>query len=130
MNRLKFPDKILIYEAAGFLAILTFTCLDTIYDFPIKYFIAYTSHPKVWEVSFESIGILAIAVTTLKMTQKLLSRLFYLQTFLLVCPICRNINHEGKWIAMIDYFRSGFDTKTTHGTCPECSKKTMQDFPI
>ena len=130
MTRMKFPQKILVYEAVGFLAILVYTYLDTIHDFPSRYLIAHTHHPKVWHASVEAIGILFIAITTLMMTHQLLSRLLYLQSFLMVCSGCKKINHEGKWSPMIDFFKSGFDTKTTHGMCPECSKRTMQAFPI
>ena len=130
MTGQKFPAKILFYEAAGFLAILVFTWADTVYDFPKQYLIPHTLHPKVWEASLEIIGILLIAITTLMMTQQLLSRLLYLETFLMVCSGCRKINHEGRWISMVDYFKSGFDTKTMPGMCPECSRRMMQNFPI
>ena len=126
MNRQKYPETILIYETVGFLAILVLTCLDTVLDFPRQYLITYTSHPKVWESMLETIGILAIAITTLLTTQQLLSRLFYLEKFLRVCAWCRKINHEGKWSSMEKFFQSGFDIKTTHGICPECFSKLRQ----
>jgi len=127
MNRRKIPDKIILYEAVGFLAILVLTGLDTIFDIPRKYLIAYTSHPKIWESSLETIGILTIAITTLVMTHRLVSRLFYLEKFLRVCAWCRKINHDDRWSSIEDYFKSGFDTQTTHGMCPECSEKLKKE---
>jgi len=129
MNRRKIPKRVIKYEAVGFLAILVLTGLDTIFDFPRQYLIAYTSHPKVWEVSLESIGILFIAITTLVTTRRLVSRLFYLEGFLRICAWCRKINHDDRWSSMEDYFMSGFDTRTTHGMCPECFKKLNPKSP-
>lgn len=123
MNKRKSHARIIIYEAVGLLAILVLTWLDTIFDIPKKYLIAYTSHPKVWEVSLETIGILFISITTLVITQRLVSRLFYLEGFLRVCAWCRKINHDDRWSSMENYFKLGFDIRTTHGMCPECYKK-------
>lgn len=127
MIRRKYPEKILAYEAGGFLAIIAMILLDEIFEFPKRFFTVYTNHPEVWEGSFEIITILVIAITILLMTNRLVSRLFYLEGFLRVCAWCRKINHEGGWNTLEDYFSSGFDTRTTHGMCPECFEKTMKD---
>lgn len=116
-------DKIILVEAAGFLAILILSWLDEILEFPKSFFVAHTSNPEAWEGSFETIAILLIAITILVMTQKMASRLFYLERLLKVCAWCRKVNHEGKWRSLEDFFRSGFDTNTTHGMCPECYER-------
>jgi hypothetical protein len=56
-------------------------------------------------------------------TRQLLKRLHYLEEYLRICAWCRKMDHEGKWVTMEDYFGSAFSTQTSHGVCPECSKK-------
>lgn len=122
----RYPERILVYEALGFLAILAMILVDEIYEIPKRYFVAYTNHAELWEGSFEVITILLIAIAILLMTNRLVSRLFYLEGFLRVCAWCRKIHHEDRWISVENYFSSGFDTKTTHGMCPDCFEKTKQ----
>jgi len=56
-------------------------------------------------------------------TRRLLQQLHHLEEYLRVCAWCRKICHEGEWMTMEDYFGSAFTTKTSHGVCPECSRK-------
>ena len=129
MKITKYPERILVYEAIGFLGILAMVMIDEIYEVPKRYFVAHTSNPGMWEGSFEVIFILAIAIAILLMTNRLVSRLFYLEGLLKVCAWCGRIHHEDKWISMERYFSSGFDMKTTHGMCPDCFERTKQDRP-
>jgi hypothetical protein len=61
-------------------------------------------------------------------TKQLLKRLHHLEEFLRVCGWCRNVCYDGKWIAMERFFNSKFDTKTTHGMCPDCLKKKKEEI--
>ncbi|HVS52652.1 MAG TPA: hypothetical protein VHD62_09875 [Opitutaceae bacterium] len=67
-------------------------------------------------------------------TRQLLKRLHHLEEYLLVCAWCRKIGHEGEWMTMEHYFGSAFATQTTHGICPECSRKVREadssDAPV
>jgi hypothetical protein len=100
--------------------------MDEIYDIPKKYFALYTNVPEVWEGSFEVITLLVIAIVILLMTNRLVLRLFHLEGLLTVCAWCSRIQHEGKWISVEKVFSSGFDTKTTHGMCPDCFEKSKR----
>lgn len=57
-------------------------------------------------------------------TRALIRRLHHLEEFLMVCSWCRKVGQDGKWLTMEEYFGSNFDTQTSHGICPECSRKT------
>ena len=59
-------------------------------------------------------------------TRRLLNRLHHLEEYLLVCAWCRKIGDHGQWFSMEKYFGSKFDTRTTHGMCPECAQKMVQ----
>ncbi|HWD92864.1 MAG TPA: hypothetical protein VG938_11015 [Verrucomicrobiae bacterium] len=61
-------------------------------------------------------------------TRRLLKRLHYLEEFVRVCGWCRNVCHEGEWLAMEKYFNSKFATKTSHGMCPDCLKKNKDEI--
>lgn len=126
MKITKYPERILVYEALGFLAIVAMSMLDEIYEIPKRYFVAYTGQPEMWEGSFETVMILLVAVAILLATNRLVKRLFYLEGFLRVCAWCRNIHRDGEWISLENYFASGFDTKTTHGMCPDCFAKMQR----
>jgi hypothetical protein len=128
MNRRRSPHKILVYEAVGFLAILALVWLDDVFGIPEKY-LGDTGHPEWRELTVETVAILAIALVLILMTRRLVSRLFYLENFLKVCAWCRRIQHEGEWSSLEEYFSSGFDTRTTHGMCPECFEKTKPESP-
>ena len=62
------------------------------------------------------------------LARRLLRRLHYLEEFLRVCSWCRKVCHEGEWLSMENYFNSKFATQTSHGMCPDCLKKGVQDL--
>jgi len=61
-------------------------------------------------------------------TKQLLKRLHHLEEFLRVCGWCRKVCHDGEWLGMENFFNSRFDTKTTHGMCPTCLKKKVEEI--
>jgi hypothetical protein len=61
-------------------------------------------------------------------TTRLLKRLHYLEEFLRICGWCRKVCHEGEWLTMENYFNSKFATRTSHGMCPECVKKGVEEL--
>jgi hypothetical protein len=61
-------------------------------------------------------------------TRRLLKRLHALEEYLLVCAWCRKIGHQGDWVTMENYFGAALSTPTTHGICPECSRKVKTEF--
>jgi hypothetical protein len=54
------------------------------------------------------------------------SRLRYLEEFLQVCSWCRRVGHDGNWLSMEAYFDSKFDTRTSHGICPDCIEQNFR----
>ena len=63
-------------------------------------------------------------------TRQLLKRLHHLEEFLRICSWCRKVGHGGEWLDMERYFNSKFDTKTTHGMCPDCMRKKVGELSI
>jgi hypothetical protein len=84
--------------------------------------------PDWRRASLRTLVILFIWLWVFLATKKLLKRLHYLEEFLRVCGWCRNVCHGGEWLAMEKFFNSKFDTKTTHGMCPDCLKKKKDEI--
>jgi hypothetical protein len=61
-------------------------------------------------------------------TRRLLQRLHYLEEFLRVCGWCRKVCDDGEWLTMEAYFNSKFATRTSHGMCPECLKRGVNEL--
>ncbi len=59
-------------------------------------------------------------------TRRLLKRLHHLEEFLRICGWCRRICHDGEWLTTEKFFNSKFATRTSHGMCPECLKKSVE----
>lgn len=59
-------------------------------------------------------------------TSRLLKRLHELETYLRICSWCRKVDDKGEWRTMEDYFDARFQTGTSHGICPVCSKRQLE----
>lgn len=62
------------------------------------------------------------------LTRRLLKRLHHLEEYLRICSWCRNVEHDGEWMPMENYFNSKFATKTSHGMCPACLQKKKAEI--
>lgn len=52
-----------------------------------------------------------------------------LESFLSICCVCKKIrNKDGTWQQLESYISKHSDTKFSHGYCPECSKKAMDEL--
>ena len=60
--------------------------------------------------------------------QRALSEIKMLETFLSICSVCKKIrNEEGNWEQMESYISGHSDTRFSHGYCPDCAKKAMEE---
>ena len=59
--------------------------------------------------------------------QQALSEIKILKSFLSICCVCKKIrNEDGKWQQIESYISNHSETKFSHGYCPECAQKAMQ----
>jgi hypothetical protein len=61
-------------------------------------------------------------------TNRLLKRLHYLEEFLRVCGWCRRVCDGEEWMEFENYFKTKFATTTSHGMCPDCLKKQVDEI--
>jgi hypothetical protein len=121
INRKK-AQRILWYEAIGFLLIIALSWLDELLSLPARLF-GGVQHTNWREAAMETTIVLAVWLVVFVFTKRLLVRLYYLEGFLRVCAWCRKIGHDDEWMPLETYFSKGFDIKTSHSICPACAKK-------
>lgn len=63
-------------------------------------------------------------------TSRLLKRLHELESYLRICSWCRKVNDQGEWRTMEDYFDCRFQTGTSHGICPACAKRQLEQSAL
>ncbi len=123
MNSRRRSSVVLLFELAGFVAIIALSWLDELIGVPALLFGGAPHHPEFRESAMESVVVILVAIPILLLSRRLLSRLFYLEKFLKVCAWCKRVDAGGRWLPMERYFEAGFDQKTTHGMCPDCYAK-------
>jgi hypothetical protein len=61
--------------------------------------------------------------------EKALSKIKILENFLSICCVCHKIRDEqGHWQQMESYISEHSETRFSHGFCPECAKKAMEEI--
>jgi len=129
MNSRKRSSQVLLYGALGFLAIIILSWLDELIGLPYLLFGGAPHHPDFRESAMETVAVLIIAPPILLLSRRLVSRLFYLETFLKICAWCKRVDAGGRWVPMDMYLAAGFGQRTTHGMCPECYAKIKSEIP-
>lgn len=127
MNRKDKSDVILWIIAAGFLFLIGLSWLTEIIHIS-KYLFGDWFSPSWDRAILRTIIILAIWLWVNWLTRRLLMRLHHLEEYLRICGWCRRVCHNGEWLPMERYFDSKFDTKTSHGMCPECLQKKKDEL--
>lgn len=122
MKRSPRKARILWIEHVGFSVIVALAWLTEIVRLPyLIYGEAFT--PNWGRAVLRTVIVVVIWLWVHVETKRLLRRLHQLEDFLQVCSWCRKIGDHGNWVSMEKYFGSRFDTRTTHGMCPECAAK-------
>jgi hypothetical protein len=121
------PDKaqrILWYENIGFFSIILLSWINELLDLPHRLFGDITQIN--WhEGAMETTLILLVWVPVHLVTKRLVDRLHYLEGFFRMCAWCRKVAHDDEWMPLERYLERGFQIKTSHGICPDCSRKAM-----
>ena len=65
---------------------------------------------------------------TAEILLRALSEIKVLETFLPICAQCKKIRDEqGSWHPLEVYIGQHSNTQFSHGYCPECAKRAMQE---
>lgn len=120
-------DSILWIEAFGFSILITFSWLTEVARIP--HFLFDEPFTPNWHRAVLRTMVIALIWTWVhRATRRLLKRLHHLEEFLRICSWCRKVCHDGNWLTLEEYFNSKFATQTSHGMCPECLQKGVQEL--
>jgi hypothetical protein len=109
-------------QKKGSRRLIAISWADELFGLP-RLFFGGLHTPNIREAIFETIVILLVAIPLVLHTQRVVARPFYFEGFLRVCAWCRNVEHQGDWIPLAEFFQERFDTPTSHGMCPACFAK-------
>lgn len=120
-------NSILWIEASGFSLLIALCWLTELVRIPHALFgEAFT--PDWRRAALRTLVLLLVWTSVHLATRRLLKRLHYLEEFMRICGWCRKVCHDGEWLTLEDYFNSRFATRTSHGMCPECLKKGVNQL--
>lgn len=129
MKKTKGRNSILWVEGAGFSFIVVMSWLTEVFKIP-HYLFGDPFVPNWHRAELRTIVIGLIWLWVFLITRHLLKRLHHLEEFLRICSWCRKVCHDDEWLGMEDYFNSKFATRTSHGMCPECLKKKVEELSV
>ena len=120
-------NRVLWVEATAFSLLIALSWLTEVIRVPhLIYGESFT--PNWHRAVIRTVVILLIWFWVNLATRKLLRRLHYLEEFLRVCSWCQKVSSGNEWIGMETYLKSKFATKTSHGMCPDCLRKTKEEI--
>ena len=129
MKKIKGRNSILWIEAFGFSVLIALSWLTEVFKIP-HYFFDEPFVPNWHRAILRTIVVLSIWAWVYFLTWRILKRLHHLEEFLRICSWCRKVCDDDKWLKMEDYFNSKFATRTSHGMCPECLKKKVEELAL
>jgi hypothetical protein len=112
--------RIVLYQHLGFLIIILLCYLNELLKLPSLIF---SDKPFAFvfrRSTLEMLLILGVWLLVSRSTERLLRRVRHLESFLRVCSWCRRIDCKGEWMPLERFMEQGYDTRTTHGICPDC----------
>jgi hypothetical protein len=122
-------SSILWIEAFGFSFIIALSWLTEMVRLPHLLFDE-PFNPNWHRAALRTVVILLIWTWVHLATKQLLKRLHYLEEFLRICGWCRKVGYRGEWLSLENFFNSKFATRTSHGMCPECLQKGVEELKL
>lgn len=119
MQKKRSARELLWFEVAAFGLIIALSWADELLGLPARLF-GGSFRSNIGEAILETLFVLMVAVPILIHTRRVVSRPFYFEGFLRVCAWCKNVEHQGDWIPVGEFFQERFETATSHGMCPVC----------
>jgi hypothetical protein len=120
MHREVRPAKVLLYQSAGFLAVIAVCWVDEFAGLTqlIMGNIPFIANFR--ESTLKMLLILCVWLLVAGATRRVLAHLRYLESFMKVCAWCRRIQYKGQWMRLEEFLEQGFETPTSHGICAQC----------
>lgn len=119
-------SKILLYQSAGFIAIMILCWADFLFDLQDLLFDDQAGFAQpIWSCLLQTLMVMLVWFLVSTSTRRVWNRLQRLEGFLRVCSWCRQIDYKGRWMPIEEFLNQSFDTPTTHGICEKCLQEQM-----
>jgi hypothetical protein len=110
-------------QIIGFLLLVLLSWADEIFSLPAIIFNKLGDEGGIEEAILETVVISIVGAILIYSTNRLLSRLAYLENFIRVCAWCKKINLDGKMYNFEEFMQKVSDTPVTHGICDHCASE-------
>ena len=110
-------------QVLGFALIAGISWLDETIDLPHLLFGATPTPFRPEEAAFETLLLGIVGAGSVLITNSLLRRLAYMESFLPFCPACQRIQRRGAWTSISDYFQEQEGEALQYGVCPDCARR-------
>ena len=114
------PHALLLGEAIGFFVIVAAIWVDELWDLPHRLFGAPMTPFRPEEAIAESTLVVTLCVIVMWQSYRILRRVAYLESMVVMCAWCRRVRHGGAWMS-VEAFLAQHNARTSHGTCPDCA---------
>jgi hypothetical protein len=109
-------------QAAGFGLVILLIWADELLDLPRMLLRATPTPPRVSEATLESLAVMALGLLTILLTRRLVRRVHYLESFMVLCGWCRRVRDGQEWVTL-ERFLATRQTTASHGICPACEER-------
>lgn len=113
----------LFWHALGFVMILVLTWADQLFGLFSHLLGSPATEIDIRETLLKTGLISALWIFAAYKLYKLVSRLSYLENFLIVCAWCRKIEKDEQWLSLEEHFEKRNGGEVSHGICPDCRGK-------
>ena len=112
--------RVVGYELLGFGLLFLILWIDEVLDLP-HHLLGAPATPINWKESLLESGLtIALGCLAITLTRMFLTRIKYLEGFLIFCAGCKRIRFDGSWIPVDVFMRDHSDASVSHGLCPDC----------
>ncbi|MFN8583304.1 MAG: hypothetical protein U0163_20305 [Gemmatimonadaceae bacterium] len=120
------PRQMVLPQAIGFALVIVLIWADELIDVPHRLFGAPISPARVQEAVLESTVVAALGALVMFATWKLVRRLAYLESFVVLCSWCRRVLDDDRWVSF-ETFLGAHRVRPSHGLCPECAVRLDEE---
>lgn len=114
-------DRVIQVEVCFFSLFIVLIWLNELLDIPHHLFHA-AATPVNWRESVvETLIALLLCLFLVRVTARLVSRIRYLEGFLLICSCCQRVKVGDKWTPLAEYIQEHSQAEFSHGLCPDCA---------
>ena len=118
LSKTQVQRKVIIWEIVGFLIIILACWVTELFDPPFSF----------QQVIIETVLIIIFGSLTINLIWKLISRMKYLEGFLVVCASCKKVKIDDVWVSIESIISSKSDLQLSHGICPLCTERLYGDY--